>query len=138
MTAPAAVSRAARHGALDLDGTPMAFMGANRAAGLLSIMAVGEMVADKLPGTPNRTDAGPLLARIAAGGLCGACVCAAGRESLATGALLGGLGAAIGTFGGYALRTGLVNSLHLPDLMVALPEDLTAAALARGIVSDHG
>ena len=46
------------------------------------------------------------------------------------GALLGAIGAVIGTFAGYKARVGLVKSLGVPDFVVAIPEDLVAIGLA--------
>jgi uncharacterized membrane protein len=46
------------------------------------------------------------------------------------GALLGAIGAVIGTFAGYQARVGLVRSLGVPDYAIAIPEDLVAIGLA--------
>ncbi len=46
--------------------------------------------------------------------------------SLWIGALLGAVGAVVGTFGGYYVRTGLVKALHSPDFVIALVEDAVA------------
>src|SRR4051812_16793135 len=54
-------------------------------------LALLELIGDKLPGIPNRTDLGPVVGRVAAGALIGATVArAAGRDRL-TGALVGSL-----------------------------------------------
>jgi uncharacterized membrane protein len=135
MTAPAVVSRAANDGGLDLEGTPLAFMGSRRAATVTTAAALGEYVTDLLPFTPNRTDPGPLLARIVSGGLCGACLFAARKEPPAEGAVLGGLGAVVGTFGGYQARKRLVTGLNVPDACIAIPEDVLAIALGRASVN---
>ena len=60
LTAPAAVSWAAHLGWLDLQGSPLAFMGSMAAVAIFSILALAELVADKLPTTPNRTTPGPV------------------------------------------------------------------------------
>jgi uncharacterized membrane protein len=135
MTAPAAVSWAARLGWLDLGDSSLAFMGSTAAVVIFSLLAVAEFAADLHPATPSRTSPGPLIARIAMGGLSGACLCAAAGSSLALGAVLGGLGAVIGAFGGYEARTRLVAALGVKDRVVALSEDLVAIALAWLIVS---
>jgi uncharacterized membrane protein len=51
------------------------------------------------------------------------------------GAILGAVGALIGTFGGYQLRTRLVSGLKVQDIFVAIPEDLVAIGLAYWLVS---
>ena len=136
LTAPAVVSWAAHLGWLNLHGSPLTFMGSTWATAIFSLLAIGELVADKLPKTPNRTALVPLLARILTGGLCGACLCVSANQSLFVGAMLGGaLGAATGTFGGYEIRRRLVRKLNIQDIFVALSEDLVAIALACFLVS---
>ena len=134
LTAPAAVAWAAHLGALNLHGSPFVFMGSTTAVAIFSLLAIGELVTDKLPRTPRRTALAPLLARIIMGGLCGACLCVAAGKSLAAGALLGGAGGLIGAFAGYQIRKRLVNNLHIKDILVAICEDLVAIALARFFV----
>jgi uncharacterized membrane protein len=41
----------------------------------------------------------------------------------------------VGTFGGYRARVGLVKSLKVPDIAVAIPEDLIAIGLGCFLVS---
>ena len=130
MTAPAVVSWAAHLGFLNLHGTPLAFMGSPVAVGIFSLAAIAEFINDVLPKTPSRTAAGPLIARIFSGGLSGACLCASAGQSLLIGALLGGVGAVIGAFGGYQVRARLVSALNVKDIFVAIPEDLVAIGLA--------
>src|SRR4029077_17430938 len=123
LTAPAVVAWGAHLGWLNLHGSPLAFMGSTTAVAVFSLVAIGELVADKLPNTPKRTAIVGLLARIAMGGLCGACLCAAAGKSLFAGGLLGGTGGVIGAFSGYEIRRSLVNSLNIKDLFVAVCED---------------
>jgi uncharacterized membrane protein len=134
-TAPAAVSWAACLGWLDLHGTPVGFMGSTAAVAILSLLAVAEYVADKLPRTPNRTRPGPLIGRLVMGGLSGACLSVAAGQSLLAGAVLGGLGAVMGAFGGYEIRRRLVSGLRVKDIGIAIPEDLVAIGLAYLLVA---
>jgi uncharacterized membrane protein len=135
LTAPAAVAWAAHLGWLNLQASPLVFMGSTTAVAVFSVLALGELVADKLPKTPKRTAPAPLLARIVTGGLCGASLCVAVGESLLAGALLGGTGGVIGAFLGYETRKRLVNNLHIKDFVIALCEDLLAITLAFFLVS---
>ena len=134
MTAPAVVAWAAHLGWLNLTGSGVAFMGSTAAAILLSILAIGELIADKLPITPKRTMLAPLVARMITGGLCGACFCAAAGRSLGSGILLGGIGGVVGAFAGYQIRKRLVRALHVKDTFVAVGEDVIAIALACFLV----
>ena len=126
MTAPAAVAWAARLGQLRLEGTPLSFLASPVAAYVLSALALGELVGDKLPKTPSRTRPGPFVGRILAGGLAGAALTAGAGGSLGLGAVLGAIGAVAGTLGGYQARSRLVRALNVPDYAVALAEDVVA------------
>lgn len=124
MTAPAAVSWAARLGWLRLAPTGLAFLGYMFTPWILTVMALGELVADQLPTTPSRKLPAPLGARILSGGLCGAAIGAA-NDALVIGVIAGVIGAVIGTFGGYAFRTRLAAAFGR-DRPAALVEDAVA------------
>lgn len=133
LTAPAAVSWAACLGWLDLHGSPLAFMGSKVAVVILSLAAVAEYVVDKLPRTPPRTKPRSLIVRMVMGGLAGACLSVSAGQVI-LGAVLAGIGAVIGTYGGYEVRRRLVSGLKVKDIVIALPEDLVAILLAYLLV----
>jgi uncharacterized membrane protein len=135
LTAPAAVCWAARVGWIDLRQSPLAFMDSLIAASIFGLLAIGELIMDKLPFTPSRLAPGPLAGRFLLGGLAGAAVTSANSPSLIAGALAGALGGLAGAFGGYHARVGAVKSLHLPDFVVALTEDAVAIVGALFILS---
>ena len=108
-------------------------MGSTTAVAILSVLAIGELIADKLPMIPKRTAPAPLMARVVTGGLCGACLCAAVGKSLLAGTLLGGIGGIVGAFLAYGIRRRL--DLYMKDLVVAVCEDLVAVGLALFLVS---
>src|SRR5882672_9702827 len=85
-TAPAAVSCAAHLGWLDLTGTWLAFLSNIWTTGILTLLALVELVTDQLPSTPSRTVPVQFGARIVSGALSGAAIGAGSN-----GALLGGL-----------------------------------------------
>ena len=135
LTAPAVVAWGAHLGWLNLHDSPLAFMGSKPAVAILSLLAIGELIADKLPMTSKRTAPAPLIARIVTGGLCGASLLAGVGKSLLAGALLGGIGGVVGAFLGYSVRRRLVNNFHIKDLVVAVSEDAIAIGLALFLVS---
>jgi uncharacterized membrane protein len=136
MTGPAVVAWAAHMGVLHLAGTRLSFMGSTWGVAIFTLAALGEYVADQLPSTPARTQAMGLSARIVMGALCGACVgLAAGTSSPWPGAVTGAVGAVGGAFTGFYARTGLVRSLKVKDILIAIPEDLVAIALGALIVT---
>jgi len=134
-TPAAVVAWAAHLGWLNLNGSPLAFMGSTIAAVIFSLLALFELFVDLQPSTPKRTAPFPLIARILTGGLCGASLCVASHQVWITGAILGGIGGAIGAFAGYEIRRRLVAGLNIKDILVALLEDLVAIGLACFFVS---
>ena len=134
LTAPAATAWAAHLGWLKLQGT-LALIGSIGSVTIFTLLAVAELVADKLPNTPNRTAPPGLIARVVMGGLTGACVAAGGGEGAVLGAVFGVVGGVVGCFGGYEARTRLVKALRTPDICVALVEDLVAIAGSLWAVS---
>lgn len=97
----------------------------------LQALAIGELIFDKLPIAPKRTDALPLLARAGSGALIGASLYAAANESPVSGALVGGTSAVAATLVSYQVRKVLTKNMHIPDTLVALAED--AIVIARGM-----
>ncbi len=135
LTAPAVVSWAAYLGWLNLNDSPVAFMGSIWAVGIFSLLAIFEFVGDLLPRTPKRTAPAPLTARILMGGLCGVCLAISANQSPAIGAVVGGIGGVVGAFAGYEIRRRLVTGLNIKDIFIAIPEDLIAIGLAVLLVS---
>ena len=135
LTAPAVVAWAAHLGWLNLNNSPLAFMGSIITAVIFSLLALFELFLDLQPSTPKRTAPFPLVARILTGGLCGACLCAASNQSLIIGVILGAVGGVIGAFAGYETRRRLVAALNIKDIFVALLEDLVTIGLACFFVS---
>lgn len=125
-TAPAVVAWAAHLGWLDLHNSHFAFLGSPTATYVLSAMALGELVADKLPSTPKRTAPLGLGARIVTGAVCGAAFCATTAQSVALGAVVGAFGGVAGAFAGYEVRHRIVQQLRIPDFVIALLEDALA------------
>src|SRR5207302_7998048 len=124
LTPPAVAAWAAHLGWLNLNNSPLAFMGSIITAVIFSLLALFELFADLQPSTPKRTAPFPLVARILTGGLCGACLCAASNQSLIVGAIPGAVGGVIGAFAGYEIRRRLVALLRIEELFCALLDDV--------------
>jgi uncharacterized membrane protein len=126
LTPPAITAWGAGLGWLKLH-SPLAWIGSTWAVGLYTLLALGELVADKLPKTPSRTAPPGLIARVVMGGLCAACIAMAGgaeSQGVIVGTILGVVGAVVGCFGGYQVRKHLVKALGAPDYFIALVEDV--------------
>lgn len=94
-----------------------------------AVLAVGEMIADKLPFTPSRVKSGPFLGRIALGAVSGALLCQRLEQPLLPGAVRGALGAVVGTLASSTYRSIMPDATGLPDFVLALVEDGVAVAL---------
>ncbi len=125
-TAPMVVSWAARLKWVDLQGTWTALLGGPVVPLLFTVLAGGELVSDPLPKTPSRKAPAPFAARVVSGAFCGAALATGVGEAVLLGAASGALGAVVGTLGGYEARTRLVKALKVPDIAVAIPEDIVA------------
>ncbi len=71
MTAPAVVSWAAYLGWIDLSQTPLAFLGYAVTPYIVSVLAIAELITDKLPSTPSRKAPPGFAARIVLGAFSG-------------------------------------------------------------------
>src|ERR1041384_591304 len=89
---------------LNLGHTKLLFLGATPARIFFTVLAVTELLVDKLPQTPARTVPIGLGARVVTGCLCGGVLgLSAGTNWIFT-AIFGIAGAVVGTFAGYKAR----------------------------------
>ncbi len=133
LTAPAVVAWAAFLKWINLNGHWAAWVGYLITVIIFTVLALGELVLDKLPKTPARTAPPSFGARIVLGAFAGAVLGSAwGYTWSALGA--GIVGAVLGTLGGYQARSRLVAS-HGHDLPVALLEDAVAVLGGFAIVA---
>lgn len=135
LTAPAVVACAAQLGWINLNHTPLHFLGTADAVVIFTVLAIIELGADKLPSAPSRTAPLGLIARIVLGALSGAAVALAGEQNAAIGAAWGAAGGIVGAFGGYQARTRLVKALKVPDFVIATLEDAIAIGAGLFLVS---
>jgi uncharacterized membrane protein len=123
----AVVSWAASSQQLPLQGTRLAFLGFRATPFITSLLAIGELVTDKLPKTPSRLVPPQFGARVSMGALTGAAIGTSHGHFL-MGMLSGIVGSILGTLGGSKTRAA-VAQLFGRDLPVALLEDVVAIAL---------
>jgi uncharacterized membrane protein len=130
LTAPAAVSWAARLGHLHLDDSWLAFMGYAWTPWLFTLLAIVEFITDQLPSTPSRKVPVQFGARIVTGALSGATI-GASAGSWIVGLIAGVVGAVIGTLGGAEIRSRMAKAFGR-DEPAAFIED--AAAIILGLI----
>ena len=98
----------------------------------LALLAAGELIADKLPFMPNRTEAPGLVARFIAGAFCGMAI--AGRRKRSDrilSGIVGGTAALAAAYAGVQYR----RHVKLPPLAAALLEDVVAVGVGKAIVA---
>ena len=132
LTAPAVVCWAAHFGWLRFDGTRLAFLDKPALLAVITLLAIGELITDKLPRTPSRTAPLGLTARIVLGGASAAALAVSARGNLPVAVVAGAVGGIVGAFAGYNVRHTLVAKNGMPDFLVALAED--AVAIVGGLV----
>src|ERR1700723_77515 len=135
LTPSAAVCWAAHLGWLHFAGTRLAFLDRPATLIVFTLLALVELIADKLPSTPARTAPVGLTARIVFGCLAGVALATSTGGNLLVAAIVGIAGALVGTFAGNRIRRDLVLSAHLADFAVAIAEDMIAVAGSLLIVS---
>ena len=120
LTPPAIVCWAAHLGWLHFAGTKFAFLDHRSTPVVFTLLAMIELIGDKLPNTPSRTAPVGLIARIILGGASGLALAAGvGISGLLPG-LIASIGAIIGAFSGYHVRRAAVLRTHVPDFFAAI------------------
>jgi uncharacterized membrane protein len=137
LTAPAVVAWGAYLGWIDLHGTWASWMANIITVVVFTVLAIGELVNDKLPKTPPRTAPPIFAARLVTGGLAGA-VLGAWPHWTFTALGAGIVGAVLGTLGFYQFRKRLVAAIGGRDLPIALLEDAVAVLGGFAIVAVTG
>src|SRR6185436_11119371 len=117
LTPIALVSWLAIWGWTPVAGTPFWFIGSQLFAIIVSVLAVLELIADKLPKTPARTELMPLIARLVTGVISAGALCFSAGRPWIFGSVLGAVGALGGTFGGYHVRRLIGARLRIPDFV---------------------
>ncbi len=100
------------------------------------LAVIGELVGDKLPMVPNRTQPGPLGARLVVGGLAGAAVGADARLNPIVCGVLGAAAAAASSYAGASYRKA-ADATGVPDVVWALLEDATAIGLGYAALKQY-
>jgi len=98
-----------------------------------ALIAAGELVADKHPALPPRTEPGPLIGRMAFGALAGTLVARAAGETAWPAAIVAAACAAASATAATLTRRRLTHEHSVPDVAVGLAEDGLVAATAAAI-----
>lgn len=111
--------------------TPLAFLQNEYVANTLTGLAATELVGDKTPAAPDRTELPSLLFRAASGALVGAAIYAINRKRLSEGAAVGAVSAVASTYASFYLRKSLDQHTGIADPVIGALED--ALVLISGL-----
>ena len=131
MMPAALLSIAARH--RKDDGGIFASSGA---AAVLGLLAVGELVGDKLPTTPNRTEPMGLAARIVTGAIGGGVISSQRRKSVPLGIALGALTAVAAAYAGQNIRRAIAEETGIHSSFIGAVEDAIAIGIGTSAVQN--
>jgi uncharacterized membrane protein len=131
-TGPAVVAGAAHRRILKLKGTPFAWLGSEGSAHTAALLAAGELIADKLPFMPNRTDPAGLAARFISGAICAMAIAGKRkRNKRILSGIVGGTAAVAAAYAGNRYR----KHVKLPPIAAAVLEDVVAVGAGTALVS---
>lgn len=134
MSAPAITSKMLRQRhSKQLEKSPLDFMQSAKTANILSVMALGEFIGDKMPSAPNRIALPAIISRSISGAIAGASIYKATGGNLYTGAILGSVTAVAATFGSFYLRKALVKQANLIDPIIGSIEDVIILGAGLGL-----
>lgn len=102
----------------------------------VGLLAVGELVSDKLPFTPNRTEIPGLTARIVSGAFVGGSICARRKKSVLTGAIIGAVSAVAAAYAGQNIRRIISEESGVPSAAIGAVEDAIAIGIGINALKD--
>jgi uncharacterized membrane protein len=134
MSAPAVTSKMlSRYHSKRLEKSPLDFMQSVKTANILSVMALGEFVGDKMPSAPNRIALPAIILRSISGAVAGANIYKANGGNIYAGAIIGSMTAVAATYGSFYLRKAMVNQSHLIDPIIGSIEDAIVLGAGLGL-----
>lgn len=134
MSAPAITSKMlSHHHSKRLERSSLNFMQSAKTANILSVMALGEFVGDKMPSAPDRIALPAIISRSISGAIAGASIYKAAGGNLYAGAILGSVTAVAATFGSFYLRKTMVKHANLIDPIIGSIEDAIVLGTGLGL-----
>lgn len=130
MLAPTMTSRAlAERPDIEDANEPARTLAAPRTCHLLMPLAVGELLADKLPFAPDRTRGASMMVRAVSGGTTAAALASARRQPLLVPALVGATAACVAANVGASMRSRYGSAGPLTNAALGVTEDCLAFAI---------
>jgi uncharacterized membrane protein len=114
------------------------FLASSTTARILPVLALGELVLDKLPGMPSRVVPPVLLMRLASGALVGAAVARQKERPMLGFAVVGAAAALATSFALYTVREFVTRQLRIPNIIAGFLEDALVASAGHRLTAALG
>jgi uncharacterized membrane protein len=113
-------------------GTLTNFLGSGNSLAAFSLLATGEIVADKFPQAPNRTLGPAVVGRMGTSALSGAAIAEAHSENRSVAAALSATVTAVVTFATFRAR--IASNNYLPNPVTGVIEDTLLLGLSTALL----
>jgi len=130
----ALLAQAAARGDLGEDESSPAWLRHPRTGRLMVLSAVGETIGDKLPFVPARSAPGPLLGRVAFGGLVGWIAMRTEGGDALPGAVVGAAAGGLVAVAATKVRAAGVERTGLPDIVWGAVEDVVTLVIGLAAI----
>lgn len=112
------------------------YLSSPKISAAINLLAAGELIGDKMPFTPNRTELPGLIARIVSGAFVGGSICAARRKDFWAGATIGAVSAVAAAYAGQHIRQKIADESGIPSAFLGAVEDATAIGIGVNALKD--
>ncbi|MBK0379416.1 DUF4126 family protein [Mucilaginibacter segetis] len=124
MYAPAVISHIlSRHPDKNIQDSDLSFLQSITTSKILKVLALGELIGDKLPQTPARIKPISVTARLLSGLLVGSSIYKSKGKNKLGGASIAAVAALVSTFSIYFLRKAIGKNTRIPDPFIGAIED---------------
>jgi uncharacterized membrane protein len=136
MSGPAFVSQAAARHIVDLEHTPLAWLNSDNALRTSAVLALGELLVDKIPSVPDRTSAPLLISRAVSGAVCAYAMCGdrCSKKNRWIAAAVGATAAMASAWAGTKYR----KHVKLPPVVAGMLEDAVTLGSGAALLAAIG
>lgn len=132
LSAPTVMSQEMAEDGVEASASPVEqFLSSPVTSRVMPLLAVGEMVMDKMPGTHERMFPPVLLLRLVSGAAVGIAVAKQKEQPVLSFAVVGAAAALASSFALHAVREFATRKLRIPHLIAGLMEDALVATLGK-------
>ncbi|MDJ1485474.1 DUF4126 family protein [Cytophagaceae bacterium YF14B1] len=111
------------------------FLGNQSVSQVMQLMAIPELIMDKVPTVGDRITPMGVACRMVSGTLCGALLFRSRNQDVVKGMLIGGLAALLSTYALFYTRKKLAEKTQIPDALLGTAEDAIVVAGGKWLVN---